>query len=211
MSKIIPGEEQVFMASSDVDTSYGGSVSLQQTQEWYTMQDVIDTVKPYKIYTAILNQEGVDNEIQIGAGGLAVGTTYRIKQGGPGTIGDFTNVGAPNNDEGTIFVATGEIPNSWGTSALVYNVGAPTAIVLENTIGNIWFSYKDVGQYNINSVGLFTPTEKTTIFTGPSTQANIVIFASDIGYNSMLIGTAKSGDNSDNQLINTVIEIRVYN
>jgi hypothetical protein len=40
----IPNEEKVFMVSNGTNTTYSGSASLKAMQEWYTMQDVIDTV-----------------------------------------------------------------------------------------------------------------------------------------------------------------------
>jgi hypothetical protein len=41
---IIPADEKVFMVSKSTNTTYSGSASLKAMQEWYTMQDVIDTV-----------------------------------------------------------------------------------------------------------------------------------------------------------------------
>jgi hypothetical protein len=41
---IIPADEKVFMVDKRTNTIYGGSAALQAMQQWYTMQDVIDTV-----------------------------------------------------------------------------------------------------------------------------------------------------------------------
>lgn len=41
---IIPAEEKVFMVSNSTNTIYSGSASLKAMQQWYTMQDVIDSV-----------------------------------------------------------------------------------------------------------------------------------------------------------------------
>lgn len=41
---IIPAEEKVFMVSNGTNTTYGGSTALQAMNQWYTMQDVIDSV-----------------------------------------------------------------------------------------------------------------------------------------------------------------------
>ena len=57
----IPADEKVFMVDKRTNTTYGGSRALQDMQEWYTMQDVIDTVgagPSYKVYSALLNQNG---------------------------------------------------------------------------------------------------------------------------------------------------------
>jgi hypothetical protein len=118
-------------------------------------------VAPYKVYTALVTQSGSDELLGINTGDLSIGTSYQIIDN-DGTGWDFTNVGAPNNEIGTYFVATGITPNSWGTNeggdfgTLQYNVGAPVVTVLENTIGNIWCTYFGVGTYNVNSSGLFT-------------------------------------------------------
>lgn len=59
---IIPAAEKVFMVSNSTNTTYSGSASLKAMQQWYTMQDVIDTVGtptiPYKVYSAIITQTG---------------------------------------------------------------------------------------------------------------------------------------------------------
>jgi hypothetical protein len=219
---IIPNEEKVFMVSNGTNTTYSGSASLKAMQEWYTMQDVTDTVRPYQVFTALLTQSGGDDPTAIDEGLLNIGTTYRINNDSPGM--DFTNVGAPNNDEGTYFIATGTTPNSWGSNegtgngTLTYNTGAPVATVLENTIGNIWFTYSDVGSYNINSNGLFI-TNKTIPSLIPQmyTEAPDALYNFDVypgGLNSMNINSYYNNEPSDDRFggyAQNAIEIRVYN
>ena len=41
---LIATNEKVFMVDTRTNTIYGGSAALQAMQQWYTMQDVIDTV-----------------------------------------------------------------------------------------------------------------------------------------------------------------------
>ena len=115
----------------------------------------------YKVFTALLTQSGNRGDIDtICDGELIVGVTYYINNN---VNGDFTNVGAPNNTNGTYFIATGTTPNSWGLSALcdtlTFVPDAPVVTVLENTIGNIWFTYEVTGSYGINSNGLFIPNK----------------------------------------------------
>ena len=57
---IIPADEKVFMVDKRTNTTYGGSKALQDMQQWYTMQDVSDSIQPYKVYTALLTQTGTD-------------------------------------------------------------------------------------------------------------------------------------------------------
>ena len=59
---IIPANEKVFMVSNGTNTTYGGSAALQAMNQWYTMQDISDSVGavvlPYKVYTALISQAG---------------------------------------------------------------------------------------------------------------------------------------------------------
>jgi hypothetical protein len=57
---IIPADEKVFMVDKRTNTTYGGSQALQDMQQWYTMQDVSDSIQPYKVYTALVSQSGTD-------------------------------------------------------------------------------------------------------------------------------------------------------
>ena len=169
---------------------------------------------PYQVYTALLTQNGVSDEQYINIGELTIGVTYYISQISTGM--DFTNVGAPNNNYRTYFVATGTTPNSWGDGAqytLTYNNGAPVVTVLENTIGNIWFTYDTVGQYSINSNGLFT--SPYTIFISNNTQdygdSTQIVKTNIYDVDTSYITTFALDVSSNSILYNTPIEIRVYN
>jgi hypothetical protein len=208
---IIPADEKVFMVDKRTNTTYGGSQALQDMQQWYTMQDVADSVQPYKVYTALLTQSGDDNPDSTYSGDLVIGRTYQIFDLGGADGYDFTNVGAPNNNIDTRFVATGTTPNSWGTNvALNYNSGAPVATVLENTIGNIWFTYQDSGLYYIVSSNLF-PEDKTWYTTGIviAQNANGLLAWRTTDYFRLF--TFVDGDPANDVLSFTPIEIRVYN
>ncbi len=178
-------------------------------------------LQPYKVYTALLTQSGVDDPIDVGTGLLTVGVTYYIANESIGM--DFTNVGAPNNNILTFFVATGTTPNNWGESEgligiLQYNTGAPVVTVLENTIGNIWFTYQDVGNYIVNSNGLFTanktiPQMLPEGYTEDSENIySYECFPTDT--NSIGIRTLSKSVSTDNLLgayAQNAIEIKVYN
>lgn len=194
---------------------------------WYILSQlkkltsVIFSLKPkYKVYTALLTQSGGDNSQGINTGELTIGVTYLINDSSAGM--DFTNVGAPNNDLGTYFVATGTTPNSWGIdeggpSILLYNTGAPRVTVLENTIGNIWFNYKTMGTYDLVSNNLFTENKTTIIMSTPIDDENppvnpgfYITSLKDVG--NLRIFTFKPGPVlNDDYLYNTFIEVRVYN
>ena len=215
---IIPADEKVFMVDKRTNTIYGGSAALQAMQQWYTMQDVSDSIQPYKVFTALLTQSGGDftQTVYIGTNygpnPLIIGVTYTII--GNDTT-DFTNVGAPNNEVGTSFIATGTNPNNQNANDQTYldfNGGAPVATVLENTIGNVWFNYEDIGAYGCQSNDLFT-TGKTFILATPTSDSNAVSITITNGFTSVIYISPLNNALAqfDNGLINSPIEIRVYN
>lgn len=170
----------------------------------------------YKVYTALLTQSGGDNQQNITSGILTKGVTYRIGSGD----GDYSNVGAPNNNESTYFVATADAePTTWGSLGLTYNTGAPVATVLENTIGNIWFTFENTGIYSVNSNNLFIE-DKTTIdidnFGGNAINMENTPFY--IGNETIInaetqfyIFTTRPPDYRNDVLQKNRLEIRVYN
>lgn len=204
----------------------GSSVSFQVASEtqWLAIESVVaglTPTAPYKVFTALLTQNGGDNPQFASSvtGTLIIGVTYLINDN---LGGDFTNVGAPNNNNGTYFVATGTTPNAWGGggSTLIFNTGAPVATVLENTIGNIWFTYVNAGFYEIKSDGLFI-IDKTWgigdfVYDSPNGiyQPVFVNVSNAQGAelpNTILVRTVGGDFNGDSLLNNTPIEIRVYN
>jgi hypothetical protein len=164
-------------------------------------------IKPYKVYTALLTQSGGSNGQTIGLPPLTIGVTYTILSASPND--DWTNVGAPNNEIGTSFVATGTTPNYFDGGELEYNTGAPVVTVLENTIGNVWFTYNNEGVYGINSGGLFFENKSWSINVLIS-QASIYSFLEWRDFNEFRINTI-NGTPANELLLNTPIEIRVYN
>jgi hypothetical protein len=185
--------------------------------------DVIITgttnTRPYKVYTALVTQNGGDNPLVINTGNLTIGVTYLINDNSIGM--DFTNVGAPNNNVGTYFVATGTTPNNWGLDEgsapiLNYNTGAPTVIVLENTIGNIYFQYDTVGNYTVvtEPESLFL-VGKTVCFLGSVGDDPVTAYYGYLrqtgGDRCRILTQDDIQIDSNGVLYNTPIEIRVYN
>lgn len=223
MAKTIPADEKVFMVSNSTNTTYSGSAALKAMSEWYTMEDVSNTVKPYKVFTALLTQGGgsSDEEVDGDGGSIVKGVTYYVNAN-PDNF-DLTIYGAPNNDEGTYFIANQDatLPYTY-TLQLYYNTGAPVANVLENTIGNLWFTYDSIGNYTIKipTLGL----EKQVVFSGSYAIDNsIPLDPEQIPFTAYVritnspidgevyIGCTNDGHYSNNVLYNFSIEIRVYN
>ena len=178
---------------------------------------VVYTQLPYKVFTALLTQSGGNDPLFFGDNGtpLVIGVTYQININGTQSA-DFTNVGATNNNNGTYFVATGTIPASWGDgdTFLSYNRGAPVATVLENTIGNVWFSYDNEGNYGINCNGLFNNVFVPFPMGSCNSIDGAVVFQIDnFTNNNIRILTLTGGSfvSIDSALLNTPIEIRVDN
>lgn len=98
------------------------------------------------------------------------------------------------------------------------NENPPIAIVLENTIGEISFTYNDIGFYSCVSNGKFTE-EKTAVFIGSN---QYIESATDVHSNYLLLANTSeiyitsyyNNFPEDNQLDYggpSSIEIRVYN
>jgi hypothetical protein len=143
---------------------------------------------------------------------LVIGTTYVINNN-IGGIADFTNVGAPNNNAGTYFVATGTTPNNWGVVGdvdLGYNTGAPVVTVLENTIGDVYWVYYGLGVYTANLNGSFLVDKTISFITGNSAGDGWVFFT-DYSFLPNALGLSQydsTGSSVDNCICQ--IEIRVY-
>jgi hypothetical protein len=166
---------------------------------------------PYKVYTAFVTQEGTDTEDSINSGLLTIGRTYRINEISGGM--DFLNVGAPDNNLNTSFVATGQIPNSWGTGAtytLAYSAGAPVVKVLDNTIGDIYWTYVLEGTYRANFNGgfplLMTFCPSVVVINEGGDGAKTVVLLPSDSEDYVEIKTF----NANGLLKNTPLEIRVY-
>lgn len=128
----------------------------------------------YKVYTALLSQGGTSNLTSYDNTGkgysLVIGRSYEITT--YNSNDDFTNVGAPSNATGVKFVATGTTPTIWtNVSVIRVDDGAPIVNILENTIGNIWWTYSAIGEYIANSDALFT-SSKTTLQCNKSLDLN---------------------------------------
>jgi hypothetical protein len=191
----------------------GGAISSLVARE-------VNLEPKYKVYTALLSQSGESVDETQSSGTLLIGRTYTINTFTNG--GDFTNVGAPNNDFLTKFVATGEVPNSWGTvvdpsfGTLAYNTGAPVVTVLENTIGNVYWSYSTAGLYTGTiDEDLVTEGKQAVFFpTVAISTSGIKYFVAieNITVNGIVgIYSTDGTDFINDGLVDFPIEIRVYN
>jgi hypothetical protein len=115
------------------------------------------------------------------------------------------------NNEKTEYYSLDDIRGYKVYTALLSQSGtdAPTAVVLENTIGNIWFTYSEQGFYKIKNDSNLFITGKTFFYIAqfsPDSSSSFALFIGD--ENTMNIEALNGFDDS---LLNTSIEIRVYN
>jgi hypothetical protein len=186
------------------------------------LKEVLSRLSPqepkYKVYTALLTQSGGDvPNVVFGDESLVPGVSYTITKN-PDNY-DLTPYGAPNSNVGTSFVSTSDMafPPSYTESLeLSYNTGAPVATVLENTLGGdiVWSRVRE-GMYIGTLLGVFT-TEKTFILglTTSYSQTSVLRDNYSATYgdeNSIYVVSMNDNIDSDNVLISTPIEIRVYN
>jgi hypothetical protein len=212
---------------TDVDINFSDGIGTAWSFSPTGMTFPDDTVQTtayepkYKVYTALLTQSGGPNPQTITSGPLTIGYTYEITNYQPGD--DFTNVGASSNANGIKYVATRDTPSVWTNSTeLSYNTGVPVVTVLENTIGNVWFGYDGVGSYYVFSPeGVFLENKTFAISTPNSISSgiqNFYITTLDRYTDNAVLILSKTQNLSnkdfelgDDLLLNTPIEIRVYN
>jgi hypothetical protein len=170
----------------------------------------------YRVFMALLTQNGEDNtQEKVSGDTLELGVTYFISVNSEDA--DLTIFGAPNNNAGTSFICTNSgVLDPFKPLSLLYDTGAPVATVLENTIGNIWFTYNNLGIYGVNSNSLYIQ-DKTYIIMGSNSGRagdgycgfNTIIDTNEI---IRIFTTYVSRDQFENDILtNTVLEIRVYN
>jgi hypothetical protein len=210
----IANDTQFIGISPTIDLTGKKSAILNEQTIPVTMDDITSTVRPYKVFTALLTQSGGGNQSSLINQPLTIGVTYWIVSNGTNNY-DFTNVGAPNNNDGTYFVATGTTPTAWGVAELNYNIGAPVATVLENTIGNVTWIYNGVGEYVCNLENAF-PINKTIynknyqFISLPDIDDKALVLYSNLNLFFIYTLSYDLTTPKDNVLFNTPIEIRVY-
>ena len=209
----------------------GDGISVDEGTGVVTITNTVEPyVAPYKVFTALVKQEGDTPSTGFKAGGddLSLGVTYYISDNSAGV--DLTVFGAPNNNGGTYFICTtaGSLPLvSSGSLLLAYGTITPTATILENTIGNIWFEYSSEGNYYIISDSQFT-LDKTFINGTPLTDYSVFnrfvtvsgggdtergYFLSQVDAQFIRLNTIRGYANFRDEVLlyPTCIEIRVYN
>jgi hypothetical protein len=195
-----------------VDLTERRSEMLNAQTEPFTVDDIIG----YKVFTALLTQSGGDNYINQTSGTFDIGVTYSIDTYKTGD--DFSNVGGPASGpngawDGYSFIATGTTPLIYTNgSGIDHNTGAPVATVLDNTIGNVWFTYNGVGSYLCYSSNEVNYLKTLVSISQTNTITNLTATNVDDNTSLAVINSTDFTENAVNSRIyNTPIEIRVYN
>ena len=182
------------------ECTYDGS-GMTENAEWKFVPKVA-----YKVFTALLTQNGGDGISKTSSGALTQGVTYYFDVLLEGEW-DFSNVGGPVYPNNNSFIATSnDTPNSYGGQSIYYNTGAPVVTVLENTIGNIWFTYSSMGSSYINSSGLFTVNKTAFLGTATAQGDDLIITGAYINDSKFYIQISNGFGT-----YGSTIEIRVYN
>ena len=183
---IIPAEEKVFMVSNSTNTTYSGSAALKAMQQWYTMQDVIDTVGGGGTPTLQQVTDAgsitsdtitIENTEVIGAG-IGLSVTYTSPEGDDclGIVVDATGFGinATGGYIGGYFYSpegTGIVAQSDSGTAITAATDGPIAISASN---------------NSNGTGIYASSVDGTGIQGYSengvagnfnSQENIAVYA----------------------------------
>jgi hypothetical protein len=172
--------------------------------------------KPYRVYTALLTQTGESSPAdKVQGDSLEIGVSYTIVSNTENA--NLTSFGAPNSNVGTSFVCTtaGVLP-SIGSINLSYDTAAPVVTVLENTIGNVYWSYIIAGGYS-GTIDEDLVTEGKQVVFSPTlaisrSGGKYFIAIENIPVDGIVGITITDGtDFINGGLENFPIEIRVYN
>ena len=96
------------------------------------------------------------------------------------------------------------------------STNAPTAVVLDNTIGTIVWTRNSNGNYSGTLTGAFISSKTALFIQDNVTLSSIAVSPADVWIertdaNTVNVYTMNSSNLIDNVLNNTTIEIRVYN
>ncbi len=134
-------------------------------------------------------------------------------------VDDFTNLGAPNNDEGTKFLATGTTPSSWlNKSTLNFNSATPIIKILQNTIDRVYLENSGVtGSWVLASDHSFDPEKTFCQFNplgddGSTPKIGLVSVSTDnkIMINQFNPDGSPADTLGDGEFMFGTLEIRVY-
>jgi hypothetical protein len=100
---LIATNEKVFMVDTRTNTIYGGSAALQAMQQWYTMQDVIDTVTFAGNVASLQAVTAIGNTTTFSITSTITGNGTAIQGNSEGGTGVFGSSQTANGVEGSTY------------------------------------------------------------------------------------------------------------
>jgi len=195
--------------------NFTGGTSFNKSVNYDVNTDTVPPITNERKYAFLITTPSTD---YITSGELVIGRKYQINfiEGGP--LDDFTNVGAPDNNEGTQFIATGTTPADWSHSTPIHAMGVPEVIVLKNEFAaDVAWSRANSGEFEGYSSSPIFTENKTSNTSGISgifeSSAPIYNFeCRAISQNSCKLQTCRISDGqlTDGALNKKYIEITVY-
>jgi len=186
------------------------------------------TIVPFALIVGGYSGSNMDNKIQIEKERIYFSNEFNIETNSTGGVVNLRKdnlldntlytlqLPAKNNTEVNTIATLDDIVDSRPYkvyTALLNQSGtnAPVATILENTlVGDIIWSYDNIGGYIGTLTGVFTNNKTAIMLTASLT--GIIINGKVEDMNTISIGTMSIvGPYVDNSLVNTTIEIRVYN
>jgi len=154
---IIPATDKVFMVTENTNTTYGGSAALQAMSEWYTMQDIIDTVESTIPVSQLYSATFLDTTTQ-NNGGATVANQARLSstQNANGfTLGPDNRINVVN--AGTYYIDFSAQLDFTGGATAPYNVTV-WYTVDDTIVTNSAFTFTTTGGQNDQTLARITDT-----------------------------------------------------
>lgn len=177
------------------------------------LTNVPSVSSPYKAYVALLTQISPQN---ITAGTLFVGGTYVIDSYSAGD--DFSNcaevISGNINETGCVFKAVFGTPATYIFGSQLTYSGEPVANVLQNDFnGSIDWNFVSTGVYFASSTATTFNADKTYLsITQDNNSSNGIKYIWNDGAGGIYINTLDdTWSLADGELMDTSLEIRVYN
>jgi len=122
-----------------------------------------------------------------------------------GIIAAFPGLAGSGEEGGSSYLVYTSLLSQTGTNA-------PVATVLENTLGEVVWTYVSAGVYTATTAGLFTPNKTTVMFGQSNKDGNAILYyyLYDAGNSLDLSCVQDDGTYSNSYMGDCTIEIRVY-
>jgi hypothetical protein len=158
---IIPALEKTFMVSNSTNTTYSGSASLKEMQQWYTMQDIVDTVEASIPVRQLYSATFFDTTTQTNGGAttanqVLIGSTQSAEGF---TLGPDNRINVTN--AGTYYIDFSAQLDFTGGATAPYNVTV-WYTVNDVIVPNSAFTFTTTGGQNDQTLARITDTVTLT-------------------------------------------------